>query len=34
MNKFITIAGFVVLASPAFAQGMAAPTASDGMAAP
>jgi len=26
MNKFITIASFVVLASPAFAQGMAAPS--------
>jgi len=26
MNKFITVASFVVLASPAFAQGMAAPS--------
>jgi len=33
MNKFLTIASFVVLASPAFAQEMAAPpTAKDGMA--
>jgi hypothetical protein len=33
MNKFLTVTCFVVLASPAFAQGMAAP-AKDGMAAP
>jgi pentapeptide MXKDX repeat protein len=26
MNKFITVASFVILASPAFAQGMAAPS--------
>lgn len=26
MNKFIAVASFVVLASPAFAQGMAAPS--------
>ncbi|MGZ5928288.1 MAG: hypothetical protein ACXWLX_03645 [Rhizomicrobium sp.] len=26
MNKFLTVACFVVLASPAFAQGMAAPS--------
>jgi len=26
MNKFITVASFVALASPAFAQGMAAPS--------
>lgn len=32
MNKFLTVTGFVVLASPAFAQGMAAPSGS--MAAP
>ncbi len=34
MNKFLTVACFVVLASPAFAQGMAAPAANDGMAGP
>ena len=38
MNKFITVASFVVLASPAFAQGMAAPsggmTSGDSMAGP
>jgi pentapeptide MXKDX repeat protein len=35
MNKFLTVACFAVLASPAFAQGMAAPaTSSDGMAGP
>ena len=34
MNKLITVASFVVLASPAFAQGMAGPAASDGMARP
>jgi pentapeptide MXKDX repeat protein len=35
MNKFLTVACFVVLASPAFAQGMAAPAPTkDGMAGP
>ncbi len=34
MNKFLTVTSFVVLASPAFAQGMAAPTANDNMAGP
>jgi hypothetical protein len=34
MNKFLTVTSFVVLASPAFAQGMAAPAANDGMAGP
>ncbi len=34
MNKFLTVACLVVLASPAFAQGMAAPAANDGMAGP
>lgn len=34
MNKFLAVACFAVLASPAFAQGMAAPAANDGMAGP
>jgi hypothetical protein len=35
MNKFLAVACFAVLASPAFAQGMAAPAAAnDGMAGP
>jgi len=34
MNKFLAVTSFVVLASPAFAQGMSGPTASDGMAGP
>jgi hypothetical protein len=34
MNKFLAVTCFVVLASPAFAQGMAAPAANDGIAGP
>jgi hypothetical protein len=34
MNKFLTVTCFVVLASPAFAQGMAGPAANDGMTSP
>ena len=34
MNKFLIVTCFIVLASPAFAQGMAAPATSDGMAGP
>ena len=34
MNKLLAVTSFVVLASPAFAQGMAAPATNDGMAGP
>ena len=34
MNKFLAVASLVLLASPAFAQGMTGPTTADGMSGP